>query len=54
MRLIAYQVEHIEGDFQLVDHDESRWLSADELESVKWAPADIPLVELCRDLLKAT
>jgi 8-oxo-dGTP diphosphatase len=54
VRLIAYQVEHIEGDFQLIDHDELCWLAADELESVEWAPADIPLVELCSDLLKAT
>jgi mutator protein MutT len=54
VRLIAYQVEHLEGHFQLIDHDELRWLAADELESVEWAPADIPLVELCRELLKAT
>jgi 8-oxo-dGTP diphosphatase len=53
VRLIAYQVEHIEGDFQLIDHDELRWLAAEELASVDWAPADIPLVALCRDLMQA-
>lgn len=44
VRLLAYQVEHVSGDFQLIDHDELRWLALGELNSVKWAPADIPLV----------
>lgn len=51
IRLLGYQVEHIDGSFQLNDHDELRWLAARELGSVKWAPADIPLVELCRMLM---
>jgi 8-oxo-dGTP diphosphatase len=45
VRLMAYQVEHLEGEFKLIDHDEMRWLALNELDSVKWAPADIPLVE---------
>ena len=45
VRLLAYQVEHVSGDFQLIDHDELRWLALDELDSVEWAPADISLVE---------
>lgn len=45
VRLLAYQVKHLEGVFQLIDHDELRWLSMDELNEVKWAPADIPLVK---------
>lgn len=48
IRLLAYQVEHISGDFVLNDHDEVRWLAIDEMDSVKWAPADIPLVEQYR------
>lgn len=51
VRLLAYQVEHLEGEFQLIDHDELRWLAADELASVEWAPADIPLLEYCRELM---
>jgi mutator protein MutT len=46
VRLLAYQVEHIEGNFQLIDHDEMCWLAVEELRSVEWAPADIPIVEL--------
>ncbi|MBQ0794429.1 (deoxy)nucleoside triphosphate pyrophosphohydrolase [Zhongshania sp.] len=45
VHLMAYQVEYLAGDFTLIDHDEMRWLSFDELNSVQWAPADIPLVE---------
>ena len=45
VHLLGYEVQHIAGDFQLVDHDELRWLDIDQLFDVKWAPADIPLVE---------
>ena len=51
IRLLAYQVEHIEGKFELIDHDEFCWLAAGELGSVEWAPADIPIVELCSVLM---
>jgi 8-oxo-dGTP diphosphatase len=51
IHLLAYLVTHISGDFQLMAHDKLRWLSLDELDQVKWAPADIPLVELCRTSL---
>ena len=50
VRLLAYQVEHIEGNFQLVDHDELCWLRIEELGGLDWAPADIPIVELYRAL----
>ncbi len=46
VRLLAYEVEHISGEFELIDHDELRWLAFDELFDVDWAPADIPIVEL--------
>ncbi len=54
VRLLAYQVEHTSGSFQLVDHDEVRWLSIDQLYEVQWAPADIPLVEQYEARARAT
>ena len=48
IQLLAYQVTHVSGEFELMAHDQSRWLSPDELDQVKWAPADIPLVVLYR------
>ena len=54
VRLMAFQVEHLAGDFVLYDHDEIRWLALDELDSVEWAPADIPLVELYKTIVAAS
>tara|TARA_R110002110_G_scaffold415748_1_gene654844 strand:+ start:79065 stop:80048 length:984 start_codon:yes stop_codon:yes gene_type:complete len=45
VRLLGYEVQHTGGEFELVDHEELRWLKIDQLTDVTWAPADIPLVE---------
>ena len=45
IRLLAYKVKHLSGEFQLIDHDEIRWLPIEELDSLKWAPADLPIIE---------
>ena len=39
------------GEPALIDHDEHRWLAADELLDVDWIPVDLPLVEDLRRLL---
>ncbi len=44
IRLLGYLATHTDGDFSLTDHDEIRWLPPEELHSLHWAPADIPLV----------
>jgi mutator protein MutT len=54
VRLMAYQVDHLSGEFELIDHDEIRWLALDELDSVEWAPADIPLVDQYKKLVAAS
>ena len=41
----------VEGELTATEHHELRWLRADELETVTWLPADIPLLPLLRDLL---
>jgi 8-oxo-dGTP diphosphatase len=38
----------------MVDHDELRWLGADELDDVRWMPADGPLVDRLRQVLVGT
>ena len=45
VHLMAYSVRHLAGDFRLTDHDQICWLPRAELHSIKWAPADVPLVE---------
>lgn len=53
IRLLAYKVKHISGEFQLIDHDEIRWLPIEELDSLKWAPADLPIIEALKQQAKA-
>jgi 8-oxo-dGTP diphosphatase len=45
IRLLAYKAKHFSGAFQPMDHDEIRWLPIEALDSLKWAPADIPIIE---------
>ena len=33
IRLLAYEVKHVSGEFKLIDHDEIRWLPIEELDS---------------------
>ena len=51
--LRVYLCALLDGEPALVDHDEHRWLAADELLDVPWIPADLPLVEQLRARLRA-
>jgi 8-oxo-dGTP diphosphatase len=44
IQLLGYRAYHIDGNFQLTDHDKICWLPVERLFTLKWAPADIPLV----------
>jgi len=50
--LRVYTARLLRGEPALVDHDEHRWLSADELDDVDWIPVDRPLVGVLRALLR--
>ena len=50
--LRVYLCRLVRGEPALVDHDEHRWLGADELLDVPWIPVDLPLVEQLRGLLQ--
>ena len=39
------------GELEPVEHSELRWLLPDELDSVAWAAADVPIVALLQDEL---
>lgn len=45
VRLDAYFAKIIGQEPTLTEHKQIRWLGADELFSVEWAPADIPIIE---------
>ncbi len=53
IRLLAYKVKHLSGEFQLIDHDEIRSLPIEDLDSLKWAPADLPIIEALKQQAKA-
>lgn len=42
---------HVEsGSLTLKEHEAARWLATGELESVKWLPADLQIIEKIRKL----
>jgi 8-oxo-dGTP diphosphatase len=50
--LRVYTATLLRGEPALVDHDEHRWLAADQLGDVAWIPVDLPLVHELRCLLE--
>ena len=53
IRLLAYKAKHLAGEFQLIDHDEIRWLAIEDLDTLKWTPADLPIIEALKQQAKA-
>lgn len=39
----------ISGDLVLKEHEDAKWLSKEELDSVDWLPADLELVEKIKE-----
>lgn len=47
----CYRVRITGGDLHLREHLDCRWLGPGDLDSVDWAPADLPVLERVRGLL---
>ncbi|WP_192348883.1 (deoxy)nucleoside triphosphate pyrophosphohydrolase [Algoriphagus sp. Y33] len=45
LRLMPFACTWESGNIDLLEHEQVRWLTKEELKSVKWAPADLPIVE---------
>jgi 8-oxo-dGTP diphosphatase len=45
IRLLPYLADYVSGDLFLTEHKDYEWLKQEELHSVDWAPADLPIVE---------
>ncbi len=41
IELMAYEVDHLEGDFRLTDHDELAWIHLKDLAKYELSEADI-------------
>ena len=48
----CFWCEVVEGELVLLEAQDARWLTKDELDSVKWLPADLRLVEKIRFLMQ--
>ena len=48
----CFWAEIISGDIVLKEHEASKWLAEEELDSVEWLPADIGLIKKISDRLK--
>ena len=48
----CFWCEVISGDLVLLEAQEAQWLTKDELDSVKWLPADLGLVKRIRTQIK--
>lgn len=45
----CYICSVISGQLLLREHEDAQWLSSDELESIKWLPADVEVVKLLKE-----
>ena len=52
MVMQCYLCELVSDDIVLVEHEDARWLSADELEEVRWLPSDIKVIKKLKKLLR--
>ncbi len=43
IELLAYEVEHLDGEFKLSSHDEIKWFEPKQILACDLAPADIPI-----------
>lgn len=41
----CFWAEIVSGDLVLTEHEAAKWLTKDELDSVKWLPADVTLID---------
>jgi 8-oxo-dGTP diphosphatase len=42
VHMVVFVARGFTGELTLVDHDASRWVDAQALQTLSWAPADIP------------
>lgn len=45
IRLLPYRCRLLDGNPHPHDHEEIRWCEPNELDGLKWAPADIPILK---------
>lgn len=46
--MYAYECKLIKGELELTEHTEKKWVKKEELDSIRFAPADLPIVKLIK------
>ena len=49
INLRSYRVQHLDGIFDLRDHDEVQWVEPKEFRKYEFAPADLPTIKFLVD-----
>lgn len=51
LKMECFLCSVVSGKLTLLEHENSAWLSAEKLESVKWLPADVEVLQKVKELL---
>ncbi len=51
LKMFTYDCEITEGVLELIEHNDARWLSKEELDDVNWIPADITIVNYLKNTM---
>lgn len=52
LKMSCFEAVIEKGTPRLLEHNDARWLSKNELDSVEWIPADIEIVEYLKDTME--
>lgn len=47
----CFWADIVSGDLVLKEHEDAKWVTKEELDSVEWLPADITLIEKIREII---
>ncbi len=51
LTMYCYFARMLSGELRLNEHDEARWLKKEELDSVRWLPADSDVILRLKELM---
>ena len=46
--MYAYECRLIQGELELTEHTEKKWVNVDDLKSINFAAADLPIVKMIK------
>lgn len=51
LTMYSFRCRIVKGDVKLLEHEDAKWLSKEELDTVAWLPADIAVVNELKEKL---